>query len=87
MLHSMSYLSDNVTDWLDNAASFHSAIGDARQQRSEGKVVSGRDNLNIERRMFQAFEEASASPTSSQHHHLLLRDTGVGIRSSEGAPV
>lgn len=81
-------LSDDVTDGLDNAASFDCAIGDGWQQRSEGEVVSGRDDLNLIRRIFQAFEEAGSSPARSQHHHLLLRDFGpacVSKRSSQWA--
>lgn len=66
------YLSSNVTDRLNNAASFNGATSNARQQGSESKVVSRRYNLNLILRVIQILQETSASPSSSEQHHLLL---------------
>lgn len=85
-----TYLSDDFTNWFDNASCLDSAIGDAGQQRSEGKIVSRGDNLNFERGIFQAFEEACPSPTSSQNNHFLLLHisiASVGERASHRAVV
>lgn len=66
------HLPENVADGFDNAASFHGATGNTRQQRSECKVIARGDHMNLIFGVVQVPQETRASPPSSQHHHLFL---------------
>ena len=66
------HLLKNIANGFNNAASFDGAARNARQQRSERKIVTRRHHLNLISRIVEILQEASSRPTSSQHHHLFL---------------
>lgn len=66
------HLSYNIADWFHNAASFHCAASNTWQQRSECKVIAWWYHFNLIGWIFQVFQKACPSPTSSKYHNLLF---------------
>lgn len=66
------YLPNNVTNWFNNTASFHSATSNTGKQRGKCKVITRWYHLNIIRGIVEILQETCSSPASAKHHNLLF---------------